>query len=87
LTNNSTKIEHTLSPPSEYNCFCILKRIVGTLFPLSSYEHCIDFAETPNTFTLHNLKTKLEQIGLSVIAATNQTHEIFSSLIANLKVT
>jgi len=37
LTNTTTQITaHTLRPPSEYNCFCILSRIVGTLFPLSS---------------------------------------------------
>jgi len=32
----STQTEHTLRPPSEYSRFCIISRIVGTLFPLSS---------------------------------------------------
>jgi hypothetical protein len=48
------QIKHTLRPPSEYSLFCIIRRIVGTLFPLASYEHCIDFADTPKTLALYN---------------------------------
>jgi len=43
----------TWRPPSEYNFLCIVKSIVGTLFPLLSYEHCMEVGETPNTLTLY----------------------------------
>lgn len=43
---------YTCRPPSAYNRPCISKRIVGTLFPLESYDNCMDLADTPKIVRL-----------------------------------
>ena len=43
----------TCSPPRAYKCLCIIRSIVGTLFPLESNESCIDSVDTPKTLVLH----------------------------------
>lgn len=55
----------TLRPPWWYNLSCMSKRMVGTLFPFRSYEHCIDSAETPNTLWLQMPWPKTTQLLLS----------------------
>nr|GMD23617.1 Os12g0155250 [Ipomoea batatas] len=46
------KMPSAFRPSCVYKRSCINKRMVGTLLPLVSYEHCIDSAETPKTLTL-----------------------------------
>jgi len=50
----------TCKPPRAYKCFCISKRIVGTLFPRESYDNCMDSVETPKTVVLH-LRGKIKE--------------------------
>lgn len=50
----------TLRPPWAYNLSCMSNRMVGTEFPLESYTHCMDSADTPKTLALgrkYNLRS------------------------------
>lgn len=63
----------TLRPPWWYNLSCMSKRMVGTLFPFRSYEHCIDSAETPNTLWLQMSWPKTTQLLLSDFSSSCTT--------------
>lgn len=47
---------YTFSPSWAYSLSCMRSNIVGTEFPLPSYVHCIDSAETPKTLALKKTK-------------------------------
>lgn len=48
----------TCKPPWAYRRLCISKSIVGTMFPLESYDNCMDSVETPKTVVLQKEGTK-----------------------------